>query len=234
MSVRLTGAKAKFSAADAEKLRIKQVTGQYDLLSLSPVPQHQHRAGRGSDQRDCAQAGRIFSLNQIGGANQVQRLHRGLHHQGRQIPQGPRRWRIAECDNHVQRHVLRRAQGHRAQATRSLHRPLPAGREATVAWPSLDLKFQNDTKYGVLVQAYIVKGTPSSRGSITVRMWSTKTYDKVAATDPIKSNFTTGREIKDDSKDCEPTSPVRGFDVRYQRLFYQDGSVVRRENFSWR
>ena len=87
----------------------------------------------------------------------------------------------------------------------------PAGREATVAWPSLDLKFQNDTKYGVLVQAYIVKGTPSSRGSITVRMWSTKTYDKVAATDPIKSNFTTGREIKDDSKDCEPTSPVRRF-----------------------
>ena len=29
----------------------------HDLLSLSPVPQHQHRAGCGSDQRDCAQAG---------------------------------------------------------------------------------------------------------------------------------------------------------------------------------
>ena len=110
----------------------------------------------------------------------------------------------------------------------------PAGREATVAWPSLDLKFQNDTKYGVLVQAYIVKGTPSHRGSITVRMWSTKTYDKVVATSPNKSNFTTGRDIKDDSKDCEPTSPVRGFNVQYQRLFYQNGSVVRRENFSWR
>jgi vancomycin resistance protein YoaR len=110
----------------------------------------------------------------------------------------------------------------------------PPGREATVAWPSLDLKFQNDTKYGVLVQAYIVKGTPSRSGSITVKMWSTKTYDKVAATRPVKSNFTTGREIKDDSKNCQPTSPVRGFDVRYQRLFYQDGSVVRRENFFWR
>jgi hypothetical protein len=56
----------------------------------------------------------------------------------------------------------------------------------------------------------------------------------VVATSPIKSNFTTGRDIKDDSKDCEPTSPVQGFDVRYQRLFYQDGSVVRRENFNWR
>ena len=110
----------------------------------------------------------------------------------------------------------------------------PAGREATVAWPSLDLKFQNDTKYGVLVQAYIVKGTPSRRGSITVRMWSTKAYDKVMATSPIKSNFTTGPDIKDDAKDCEPTSPVQGFDVRFQRLFYQNGSVVDRENFSWR
>ena len=78
----------------------------------------------------------------------------------------------------------------------------------------------------MLVQAYIVKGT-EPQGSITVRMWSTKTYDKVVATSPIKSNFTTGRDIKDDSKDCEPTSPVQGFDVRYQRLFYQDGSVVR-------
>jgi hypothetical protein len=32
-------------------------------------------------------------------------------------------------------------------------------------------------------------------------MWSTKAYDKVVATSPVKSNFTTGRVIKDDSKD---------------------------------
>jgi vancomycin resistance protein YoaR len=61
----------------------------------------------------------------------------------------------------------------------------PAGREATVAWPSLDLKFENDTKYGVLVQAYIVKGTPSRQGSITVKMWSTKTYDKITSSDLV-------------------------------------------------
>ena len=55
----------------------------------------------------------------------------------------------------------------------------PPGREATVAWPTLDLKFQNNTKYGVLVQAYVKKATPSTQGSITVKMWSTKTYDKI-------------------------------------------------------
>ena len=75
----------------------------------------------------------------------------------------------------------------------------PAGREATVSWPSLDMSFQNDTKYGVLVQAFRVNGSPGRQGSITVRMWSTKTYDKVVATSPSRSNFTTGRDIEDDS-----------------------------------
>ena len=110
----------------------------------------------------------------------------------------------------------------------------PAGREATVHWPSLDLKFQNDTKYGVLVQAYRVKASPGRKGSITVRMWSTKTYDKVVATDPVRSNFTTGRDVSDDAPNCEPQSPVPGFDVRYSRLFYNDGTVVKRERFFWR
>ena len=75
----------------------------------------------------------------------------------------------------------------------------PPGREATVAWPNLDLRFTNDTKYGVLVQASTVKATGSSRGSITVKMWSTKTWDKVESTTPAKSNYTTGRDITDDS-----------------------------------
>ena len=28
-------------------------------------------------------------------------------------------------------------------------------------------------------------------------------------------------------------SPVQGFDVNYQRLFYNDGKIVKRENFAW-
>ena len=27
---------------------------------------------------------------------------------------------------------------------------------------------------------------------------------------------------------------MQGFDVRYARLFYRDGTVVKRENFYWR
>ena len=29
-------------------------------------------------------------------------------------------------------------------------------------------------------------------------------------------------------------APAQGFDVSYARLFYRDGKVVKRENFSWR
>jgi vancomycin resistance protein YoaR len=236
VSVQLTGAKAKFSTADAEKLRIKQVTGQFTTY-FPYLPYRNINIGRAAARINgtVLKPGEIFSLNQIVG----ERTKANGFTEGYIIKDG--RFR-KELGGGVSQSATTTFNAMFFAGLKDIeHKPhglfidrYPPGREATVAWPSLDLKFQNDTKYGVLVQAYIVKGTPSNRGSITVRMWSTKTYDKVAATAPIKSNFTTGRDIKDDSKDCEPTSPVRGFDVRFQRLFYQDGSVVRRENFSWR
>ena len=236
VNVQLTGAKAKFSTADAKKLRIKQVTGQFTTY-FPYLPYRNINIGRAAAliNGTVLKPGEIFSLNQIVG----ERTKANGFTEGYIIKDG--RFR-KDLGGGVSQSATTTFNAMFFAGLKDIeHKPhglfidrYPPGREATVAWPSLDLKFQNDTKYGVLVQAYIVKGTPSSRGSITVRMWSTKTYDKVAATAPIKSNFTTGREIKDDSKDCEPTSPVRGFDVRYQRLFYQDGSVVRRENFSWR
>ena len=86
----------------------------------------------------------------------------------------------------------------------------------------------------MLVQASAVRATGSSRGSITVKMWSTKTWDKIESTTPAKSGFTSGRDITDTSPSCEPQAPAQGFDVSYARLFYRDGKVAKRENFSWR
>lgn len=108
----------------------------------------------------------------------------------------------------------------------------PAGREATVSWGSLDLKFQNDTKYGVLLQAWINR-LDSGGGSITVRVWSTKTYTDVKATAPQKSNFTSGTTRYDTSSQCVGQGFGEGFDVTYQRLFYQGNQIVKRESFSW-
>jgi vancomycin resistance protein YoaR len=236
VSVELTGAKATFSTADAKKLGIKQVTGQF-TTHFPYLPYRNINIGRAAAliNGTLLKPGDTFSLNQVVG----ERTKANGFTEGYIIKDG--RFR-KELGGGVSQSATTTFNAMFFAGLKDIeHKPhglytdrYPAGREATVAWPSLDLKFQNDSKYGVLVQAYIVKGTSSRSGSITVKMWSTKTYDKIVATKPIKSNFTTGREIKDDSKDCEPTSPVEGFDVRFQRKFYQDGAVVRRENFFWR
>jgi vancomycin resistance protein YoaR len=235
VSVQLTGAKASFSTAEAKQLKIKQVTGEFTTY-FPYLPYRNVNIGRAAARINgtLLKPGDVFSLNQVVG----ERTKANGFTEGYIIKDG--RFR-KELGGGVSQSATTTFNAMFFAGLKDVfHKPhglyidrYPAGREATVAWPYLDLKFQNDTKYGVLVQAYIVKGTPTRQGSITVKMWSTKTYDKIVATKPIKSNFTSGREITDDSKKCEPTSPVQGFDVRYQRLFYQNGSVVRRENFSW-
>lgn len=110
----------------------------------------------------------------------------------------------------------------------------PAGREATLYYGNLDLKFRNDTKYGVLVQAYTTKAQPDGRGSITVRMWSTPTWDKVTSSALAKSNYEYGRTITSTDADCHPQSPSPGFDVNYSRMFWKNGAVAKTEKFFWR
>lgn len=109
----------------------------------------------------------------------------------------------------------------------------PMGREATLDWKSVDLKFKNDSEYGVLLQAWTT-GRTGSTGSITVRVWSTKTYTKVVASKPRQSNWRApGKPIYNKAKDCVPQSAMSGFDVRYERLFYQGKKVVKKEPFFW-
>ena len=70
--------------------------------------------------------GETFCLNDtVGERTARERLHQGLHHQRRHLQGGPRRRRLADGDDDVQRAVLRRARGRRAQAALVLHRPLP-------------------------------------------------------------------------------------------------------------
>ena len=64
----------------------------------------------------------------------------------------------------------------------------PMGREATVAWPTVDLRFQNTTPYGVLIEAWIVPEHPArGTGEMHVRMWSTKHWTiKAAFVRPVR------------------------------------------------
>lgn len=109
----------------------------------------------------------------------------------------------------------------------------PAGREATLYYGSIDVKFKNDSPYGAIMQAYVNKATPGNKGSITVKVWSTPVYDKVESTALNKSNFTTGRKLERSGDKCHAQAASPGFTVNYSRLFYKGGSVVKREPYSW-
>ncbi|MFE3452324.1 VanW family protein [Nonomuraea sp. NPDC059194] len=99
----------------------------------------------------------------------------------------------------------------------------PAGREATVFWPTVDLKWKNDSPYGVLVK------TSYTGGSITVTLWSTKRYDKVESISSPKRNHVAFTSKEDDSPDCTPQEPHDGFTIDVTRVITKDGAEVKRE-----
>ncbi len=101
----------------------------------------------------------------------------------------------------------------------------PVGREATVAWGSVDLRFRNDTRYGVLVHAHVTPSTPSSQGVVTVSMWSTKVWDITSTTsDRYRSRPPRTRTLK--SSDCYPHTGYDGFDVDVTRHFRRHGRTT--------
>ncbi|MFZ2502307.1 MAG: VanW family protein, partial [Nocardioides sp.] len=108
----------------------------------------------------------------------------------------------------------------------------PPGREATVAWGSKDLRFKNDTPYGVLIQASVARATPSSSGVVTVSIWSTKLWD-VATSASGRYNLTQPKEqtIIDRDGTCVPNVGYGGFDIDVTRYWRKPGTseVVKQE-----
>jgi vancomycin resistance protein YoaR len=100
----------------------------------------------------------------------------------------------------------------------------PVGREATVAWGSVDLRFRNDTPYGVLIDVHVTPSTPSSSGVVTVRMYSTKYWDITTKTGtPYDYTPFKTRTLTDD--DCEPNSGSKGFSIDIWRYWRKHGST---------
>jgi len=95
----------------------------------------------------------------------------------------------------------------------------PAGREATVAWPSVDLKFTNSTPYGILIQAGITPSSASAQGVVTVTMWSTK-YWEITTSASDRYNFTQPRTRILHTEDCYPNTGYGGFDIDVTRHFH--------------
>ena len=109
----------------------------------------------------------------------------------------------------------------------------PIGREATVVWGAVDLRFKNDTPYGILIQSWVDPSTPSSSGEMNVRFWSTKYWDiSTGVSDRYNRTEEETRYI--DSDECVPHDGYGGFDIDVYRYFRRPGSdeIVRRQTMT--
>jgi vancomycin resistance protein YoaR len=103
----------------------------------------------------------------------------------------------------------------------------PAGREATVSSPEPDLKWKDDSKYGVLVT------TSYTEKSVTVSLWSTKRWD-VESVSGDRYRIKPTHTVYDSRPTCEPSEGESGFDIDVWRVFKLHGKEVRREKFHTR
>ncbi|MFJ7154180.1 VanW family protein [Streptomyces sp. NPDC101118] len=101
----------------------------------------------------------------------------------------------------------------------------PEGREATVAWGTLDLRWQNDTGHALYVKA------ESTDTSVTISLLGTKQYDEIRATKSERTNVVPPGKRTGTGETCEVQTPLEGFDVSVDRVFVQGGQEVKRETY---
>lgn len=87
----------------------------------------------------------------------------------------------------------------------------PEGREATLSTGSIDLKFKNNTPYGVYIQSWV------SGGRIHASIWSTEYWD-VTSTTSRRSNVVQPKTVINTGANCIPQSGGQpGFTVTVSR-----------------
>lgn len=234
-TVTVSPQKASFTTEMAEKLGVKEITGEFTThFPASAYRVNNIGKSAGLINGVFLKPGETFSMNKVLGPRTLARGWQA----GGAIDGG---------------RVVERMGGGISQTTTTTfnaiffagledvyHKPhslyfsrYPMGREATLDYNSVDMKFKNNTDYGVLMQAFTNNPKVGGQGSITVRVWSTKVYD-VKATDPVRSNVRApGATIKDNSAICSPQSGMSGFTVNYNRQFFQNGKLVKTEPFKW-
>jgi len=101
----------------------------------------------------------------------------------------------------------------------------PAGMDATVSYPEPDLKWTNDSPYGVLIQA------SASDTSLTISLWSTQRYD-VQISEPVKSRFLHAAPVEGAGPDCVPVPEQPGFTAEVTRVIKREGKADDRQSFT--
>lgn len=110
----------------------------------------------------------------------------------------------------------------------------PMGREATVNYPTLDLKFRNDSEHGILIR------TSYTSSSITVQFYGDKEGKvvtaegpNVLATRPIETEYIDWPLLPFGEED-EIEHGYTGYDVENFRIIERPGREPERQRFFWR
>jgi vancomycin resistance protein YoaR len=107
----------------------------------------------------------------------------------------------------------------------------PMGRDATLDWPGTDLRFRNDSRYGIFITS------KWSDSSLTFTLYSTSTDLKVSmSTSATRNPRSPPTKFVDDPALPAGTQVVEengsdGFDVTVFRTVTQNGNLVRRDQF---
>jgi len=99
----------------------------------------------------------------------------------------------------------------------------PLGREATVWWGKLDLRFKNTLQNGVLIRAWVVKASDTRRGEMHVEMWGTKEWNVSSSISDRYNEREPGKRYND-TEECIEQDPMEGFDLDVTRIFRKLGS----------
>lgn len=89
----------------------------------------------------------------------------------------------------------------------------PAGREATVSWGSLDMRFRNQYDTAVFIT------TRMTKTSVSVYFWGTKHWDEVGSESGLWRNQSSGGKVYNSDENCHTQAPVPGFDITVYRTF---------------
>ncbi|MFL6090916.1 MAG: VanW family protein [Aeromicrobium sp.] len=94
----------------------------------------------------------------------------------------------------------------------------PLGREATVWFGQLDLRFRNTLQKPLLIRAWVVKGSDTRRGEMHVQMWGHKEWDIQSSISEETNERKPGKRY-DDTDECIEQPATPGFDVDVTRTF---------------
>lgn len=100
----------------------------------------------------------------------------------------------------------------------------PPGRESTVAWPSVDVKFRNNSGNPIFVD------TSFTNKSVTVTIYGTKFVDVETVTGP-RTKPVKFKVLESDAAECLFQEGVPGFTIDVWRILKRDGVEIKREKY---